>query len=208
VSWHAQTRTILQRASQPQRGTSLLPAHTPSELGPCISSSSLSPKDRFFAWRRWGMMRAIGNYGLLTLCFLRPEEWQTTERRRLLCGSNGVPIYRYPSAKCFHKAPILRIFPVFPLVTRFGAYPAPSGTRRSASPWRAPYGSGFPNKNLPAATAQRTGEIFLRSLHRKTRLRHLGAGHLASLRAGVSRGQSGQIQTGEITWHSTKTTSS
>jgi hypothetical protein len=33
----------------------------------------------------------------------------------------------------FHRAPFLPYFPCLPSVTRFGAYPAPSGTRRSAS---------------------------------------------------------------------------
>ncbi len=42
--------------------------------------------------------------------------------------------------------------------------------RTCRGPMRAPFGSGFPEKNFPAASA-RTGEILLRSLHRKARLR-------------------------------------
>ena len=103
-----------------------------------------------------------------------------------------------------------RIFPAHPRSLASVLTPRPATLRCSASA-TPPYGSGFPNKNLPrkmrAAAAQSAGEIFLRSLRRK-HISALGAGHLASLRAGVSRGQSGQIQTGEMTWHSTKTTSS
>ncbi len=54
---------------------------------------------------------------------------------------------------------------------------------------------------------QPTGEIFSSEPPQKDTPSALGAGHLASLRAGVSRGQSGQIQTGETQWHSTKTRS-
>lgn len=50
---------------------------------------------------------------------------------------------------------------------------------------------------------QRTQKDFP-NLPKKRRLA-LGAGHLTSLRAGVSRVRTGQIQTGEKQWHSTKT---
>jgi hypothetical protein len=98
-----------------------------------------------------------------------------------------------------------RIFPAYPRSLASALLPRPAARRCSASPSRAPSGSGFPRKNLPAATAL-TGEIFPRSLHRK-HISALGVGRLASLRARVSRGQYGQIQTGEMQWHSTKTRS-
>ena len=43
----------------------------------------------------------------------------------------------------FHRAPSLPYFPSFHSVTRFGAYPAPGGTRRSASHCVRPAGFGF-----------------------------------------------------------------
>jgi len=102
---------------------------------------------------------------------------------------------------------------IFPAITRSLAPPLIPRPAALAVLLRhaAPFGSGFPNKNPPrkqrTAAARKTGGIFLWSLHRKTRLRHLGAGRFASLRAGVSRATSGQIQPGEMTWHSTKTRS-
>ena len=106
-----------------------------------------------------------------------------------------------PSDGCFRKAPSLPYFPCSPSVTRFSACPAPCGTSMFCFGYAA-----LPVWVSKQKSRQRTGEIFLRSLRRK-HISALGAGHLASLRARVSRGQSGQIQTGEMTWHSTKTKS-
>ncbi len=90
-------------------------------------------------------------------------DWATSPVHRLRTRSilprhlqSGVSIERHPPG-----------FSHVSLGHSLGASPAPGGTCRFASRYRAPFGSGFPKKNLPAATAQRTGEIFLRSLRRK-----------------------------------------
>ena len=89
---------------------------------------------------------------------------------------------------------------------------APAGQKHTcrAPGFAPPCGSGFPNKKSSCAICARLRPLratfFLRSLRRK-HISALGAGHLASLRARVSRGQSGQIQTGEKQWQPTETTS-
>jgi hypothetical protein len=103
----------------------------------------------------------------------------------------------------FHRAPSLPYFPCFPSVTRFGAYPAPGGLavllrcalrvsafRKSFRPFR-----------------KKRGKKRFSEPSEKARLRPWERGTLASLRARVSRGNFGQIQTGEKQWHSTKTKS-
>ena len=120
-------QTMLMRTSQLERAVELLPALAHPELEPCISPSPPSPKDRFFACRGMGNDASHRKLWSTHSLLLQPEGWQATERRRLLCGSNGVLIYRCPSDKCFHKRHPSRIFPVFPSVTRFGACPAPCG---------------------------------------------------------------------------------
>ena len=178
-----------------------------SSLVPCISPSSPSPNDRSFARRGMGNDASHRKLRSTHSLLLQPWNKQTTEREPLLSGCDGVLIYRYPSGKCFRKAPYLPYFPCLPL----------GHSLRCLS--RAPRHSTFcfgcaalrvwvsKQKISLRLRPKVWARFFLRSLHRKTRLRHLGAGHLASLRAGVSRGQSGQIQTGEMTWHSTKTKS-
>lgn len=122
----------------------------------------------------------------------------------------GILIYRCPSDRHFHRAPLLPNFPCFLSVTRFGAYPAPGGTRRSASHFVRPPGQGFQTKvsqrDKRARLRPRIRARFFFGASTESTPSALGAGHLASLRARVSRVQSGQIQSGEIEWHSMKTT--
>jgi hypothetical protein len=111
-------------------------------------------------------------------------------------------LYRHPSDECFHRAPSLPYFPCFSSVTRFGAYPAPGGTRRSAS-LRVLRVSAFRKSFRPFPQRARTERIF--RTFRKSTPSALGAGHTrVASRKSVPRAI-GQIQTGEMTWHSTKT---
>ena len=142
-------------------------------------------------------------YGSPTHCFYSRTWWSANTKVLLLPGGDGVRRAMDPSGKCFRRAPSLPYFPCSPSVTRFGAYPAPCGTARLCFGFAALRVTAF-RKSL--CKEQRRKKIF--RTFRKSAAWHLGAGHLASLRAGVSRGQSGQTQTGEMTWHSTKTTSS
>jgi hypothetical protein len=72
------------------------------------------------------------------------------------------------------------IFPVFPSVTRYGAFPAPGGTRRSASRCARPSGLGFQTKNLPRRSTRgsgsKTGEIFSSEPPQKDTPSALGSG--------------------------------
>jgi len=98
----------------------------------------------------------------------------------------------------FHRAPFLPYFPCFPSVTRFGAYPAPGGNCATCF-------FGF-QKSFQQISAQNADEKIFRTF-RKCVAWPWERGTLASLRARVSRGNFGQIQTGEKQWHSTKTKS-
>jgi hypothetical protein len=128
-----------------------------------------------------------------------------------ITGSVWISSHRHPERHATLQSGISakrhfsRIFPAHPRSLASALIPRPAARRCSASSLRTPFGSGFPKKNLPAALAL-AGGIFLRSLRRK-HISALGVGRLASLRARVFRGQSGQIQTGEEQWHSTKTRS-
>jgi hypothetical protein len=205
VSRPVQVRTILACTSQRWRGAGLHSVLATPELELCSTPSTSSPKSRSLAWQRSednaGYRRAWFSYSLLS----QPDAWQTTTKDSIVVWLRWRPYRDTLQKERFRREPSLPYFPCSPSVTRSVLVPRPAARRCSASPLRAPCGSGFPNKNLPSAAAL-TGEIFLRSLRRK-HISALGAGHLTSLRAGVSRGQSGQIQTGEQRWHSTKTTS-
>ena len=88
-----------------------------------------------------------------------------------------------------------RIVPCSPSVTRFGAFPAPhhpiaqrprDGNPDSAARRVLLFPDSSPNQVRWVPAPEKAPSA-------------LGAGRLASLRAGVSRGQSGQIQPGELT---------
>ncbi len=141
-------------------------------------------------------------------------KWQPTEY-----GSSTIRWHRHPSFDALQSGDsIERQFSVFSLLTSghsLGAVPAPHhpSTQRSRAgdpdsaahrcSASSPSGLGFQQQ---ISRAKNTLEISCRSLRRK-HISALGAGHLTSLRARVSRRQSGQIQTGEKQWHSTKTKS-
>ncbi len=118
--------------------------------------------------------------------------------------ADGV-LMEMPFRKTFPQRTISPVFSLLTLGHSLGACPAPCGTRCSASHCVRPPGLGFQTK-ISLRLWPLRGEIFLRSLLRKTRLRPWERGTLASLRAGVSREQFGQIQTGEEQWHSTEIT--
>ena len=109
------------------------------------------------------------------------------------------------------RAPFLQFFPCSPSVTRSVLVPRPAALRCSASFATANALRVWVSSNkFPAQHARGCGpadEISCRTLHRK-HISALGAGHLTSLRARVSRGSSGQKPTWrKSSWHSTKTAS-
>ncbi len=192
---------------------------------PCNSPSFQSPVYRPFAWQSAEgdaeQRTARFTYSLL----LQPERWQATSH-----GSTAVRLHGRPERHQVLQTSVSierhlsRISPVFPSVTRIGACPAPVGTSMfcfGLPPQQVKAHLPGPRfcaalrvwvskqkislRNMRAAAALRA-RFSLRSLRRK-HISALGAGHLASLRARVSRGQSGQIQTGEKQWQPTETTS-
>ncbi len=202
MSRRAHMPTILACTSQPRIEMSLLLALAALDGGPHTSPSAVSRFSRFFARQERGHYSAT-RCGSPTHCFCNRTWWPPNTKGLLLPGGDGVRRAMDPSDRCFRRAPSLPYFPCSPSVTRFGAYPAPCGTARLCFGLAALRVTAF-RKSL--CKEQDRKKIF--RTFRKSAAWHLGAGHLASLRAGVSRGQSGQIQTGEMTWHSTKTTSS
>jgi hypothetical protein len=190
--------------SQPRRAMGLLLALTASVLEPCHSPSIPSPKIRSFAWQGAEDDADHRRLWLTHSLLLLPETWQASRY-----SSTAVRLHQRPYRDALQTSVYLErqfshIFPVLPSVTRFGATPAPCGTARLC----------FDLTGALRVSAFR--KSFLRRPQKRKRFSepsekdaawHLGAGHLASLRARVSRGQSGQIQTGEKQWHSTRTKS-
>ena len=131
----------------------------------------------------------------------------------LQCVLSSRPSLRTVSA----RAPFLQFFPCSPSVTRSVLFPRPAGTARlcftdcgawvsrngkMVAPQPVPYGFRFPENLLCIERKKHFPDP-----PKKRRL-PLGAGHLASLRARVSRCSSGQKPTWRKTsWHSTKTPS-
>lgn len=169
----------LWRISQPWKQAWLLLALAETELEPCSSPSILSPKDSFFAWEMRRAMWSIGRRGSLNLCFCsqRIEERQTRYHCCLVAMASlyigalqtGVSVKRHLS----------RIFPAHPRSLASVLVPRPAAHRCSASHCVRPAGLGFQTKNLPAAAAQSTGEIFSSEPPQKA--------HLGTWERGTSR---------------------
>jgi hypothetical protein len=189
----------LTRTSQSRGEAGFLLALAVALMESCSLPSTPSPKDRSFAWRR--AEKSVGPFGAVhpRPAWMAGPNGQRTQRG-LCCLDATASLYRRPSAGCFHRAPSLPYFPCSPSVTRLGAIPAPCGSARlcfglSAALRVSAFRKSFCNERK---------KIF--RTFRKSAAWHLGAGHLASLRARVSRGHSGQIQTGEKRWNSIPTT--
>ena len=125
MSGRAQTRTILARTSPTRRASSLLLALSGSELEPCNSPSTLSPKDRLFAWQG-AEDDGEGTAWFTHSQLLQPDRWQTTGH-----GSAAVRLHRHPERHAALHASVSvkrhpsSYFPCSPSVTRLGADPAP-----------------------------------------------------------------------------------
>ena len=217
MSQRAHIPTILARTSQLRIEASLLLALDALDEEPHTSPSAVSPFFRLFARQDAGgrtvppdavhslsaFVAGLGGLrtqkGFCCLVVMASDAQWTLQK--------GVSVEHHLS----------RIFPAHPRSLASVLTPRPAARRVSASashPSRSKAdlpGTPFAALRVTAfrksfGKKQERKKIF--QTFRKSAAWHLGAGHLASLRAGVSRGQSGQIQTGEMTWHSTKTTSS
>ena len=193
---HLASMQTLTRTSQSRRKADLLLAFVAPRLEPCIPPSTPSPKDRSFAWKY--AEASTGSFGAV-----HPQPaliaGPTASERR---GSSVVWLRRHPYIDALQTSVSIerhlsRIFPAHPRSLASVLIPRPAARRDSAfSAFRKSF------RLLPATSAERKDFPNLPKMRRLA----LGAGHLASLRARVSRGQSGQIQTGEKRWNSTQTT--
>jgi hypothetical protein len=149
-----------------------------------------SPRLRSLAWRdakddaKHGNVRSIHSLTAFTAGNMaRDRLWF---RRRLVVLAS---LFRRPSDKCFHRAPILPYFPCSPAVTRFGAYPAPGGTAGSAFSGLLPQ---------PGALGPHSKKCTLGTWERDTSRRFAQE---------CPEGNPGKYNQGELTWLSTKTRS-
>ena len=129
---------------------------------------------------------------------------------------SGFDRWRFPAVRLavalvcgdFGTSAIPPVFSLLSLGHSLGACPAPGGASMFCfvRHGERPSGLGF-QQQISRAENKNTLEISCRSLRRK-HISALGAGHLTSLRARVSRGSSGQKPTWrKSSWHSTKTPS-
>jgi len=192
------------RRVSPNREGSLAPSAMPTESGRCASHLPLHRPETGPSHGRAKAMRRCGKCGPSTPCFCSRKSGRLRNIVPLLAGGMGI-LRSMPSRQVF---PSSANSPVFFLLTSghsLGAFPAPGGASMFCfvRHGERPSGLGFQQQ---ISRAKYTLEISCRSLRRK-HISALGAGHLTSLRARVSRRQSGQIQTGEKQWHSTETMS-
>jgi hypothetical protein len=103
-------------------------------------------------------------------------------------------------------------FPCFPSVTRYGAFPAPCGTRRSASRCARPSGLGFQTRNLPRGNTRGSGlkngrDFFFGASAERHAFGAWERGTSRRFAQECPEGNPGKYKQGETPWHSTKTKS-
>lgn len=198
-----QIQTILSRISQSEIGNGfILPSpirHWYSAARPPLRRRSIGSSHG----RVLRTKRSIGRNGPSSLCFCSRSRGRHQTRCFCCLGTMASLYIEALQTGVSGERQFSRIFPVHPRSLASVLSPRPSALGVLLRLCR-PSGLGFQRK-ISLRLRPLRARFCLRSLRRKTRLRRLGAGHLASLRAGVSRGQYGLIQTGEKQWHSTKT---
>ena len=186
--------------SQVRRGGRSRPV-VESALELCSPPSIPSPKDRSFARQSTENDTRHRKMWFSQPLLLEPIHGKREQRVPLLSGTDGVLIGLPFSKSVFIESHFSRIFPAYP---RSLARCLSRALRHIdvLLRLRRPAGLGFQTKISPTERAR-----FFFGASAESTSRSWERGTLTSLRAGVSRGQSGQIQTGEIPWHSTKTKS-
>jgi hypothetical protein len=171
---HARRLSLPAEASRkehrPLRVDGLCPALTDPQQGPCNWLSIPSPQCRPLLSpcanddAKHRKMRST--HSLLSQPEVIASEQPWFRRRAVALAS----LYKSPSDKRFHRAPILPYFPAHPRSLASVPIPRPAALvvlLRLA----APFGSGFPATNfrrsVRAAAVRRADEISCRSLHRK-----------------------------------------
>ena len=199
MSGHTPIRMILPHASQPRRDG--LFCHIGSGWRLCHPPSTLSPASRSITWaggsQRCGSAESAVHPPPLSLLSTRRARQSGFPCRPVIWAFFSVPPGKY-----FHREPSLPYFPCSPSITRSVLLPRPAALGVLLR-LRRPPGLGFQRKITPKEQSR----FFFGASTERHAFGTWERGTLASLRAGVSRGQSGQIQTGEKQWHSTKTKS-
>ena len=194
----AQIRKLQAHISQPQKDRVVF-CHADRERLLCVSPSTPPPGNRSFAWlgERHAEMRTVWHAHSL---LLQPGKWQTTK-----CSSTAVRLQGRPYIAAHQQCVSIerRFSRIFPAHLRSLAR-CWSRARRRFDVLLQALRVWVSNNKFPA---QRTRWKFLAGPSTESTSRPWERGTLASLRARVSRRQSGQIQTGEKQWHSTETTS-
>ena len=198
----------------PVRRIAKLPA-MPTTKGSCYVPSPRSPVSGPISGQAASGMRfRVRAIYTLVACSLDGSETENLIVGGCLkCVLSGRPSLRTISV----RAPFLQFFPCTAPVTRSVHSPRPAGTARlcftscgalvskngkMVAPQPVPYGFRFPENLLCKERKKHFPDP-----PKKRRL-PLGAGHLTSLRARVSRGSSGQKPTWrKSSWHFTKTPS-
>src|ERR1035441_7559113 len=120
-------------------------------------------------------MQSVRNAHADFPCWTAEREWTCRQQKVRVTSFIGTWL------ECFaYRAPFLQVLSCHSLGHPLGAYPAPSGSRRSASQQAAPFGFGFPTENFPhrvrAASAQQRGQSFLSEPPQKDTPSALGSG--------------------------------
>jgi hypothetical protein len=125
VSKQVRVRAMLVRTSQRVRGDRSIPAIADPSRRRCNRPSIPSPQYRPLAWR--GAEDDAKHWNVRsTRSLLMQPDFVASDRLWFHCrAAASASLYRRPSDRRFHRAPILPYFPCSPSVTRFGAYPAP-----------------------------------------------------------------------------------
>ena len=226
MSRRAHIQAIQSHRPQPLREAGLHLALAAPELELCSSLSTSSPRHSFFASQNTD---ANGEKtAWFTLCLLlQPDRRRRELTVPSLSGCAGIPNAIQPFMQVFPNSAISpRIFPAHPRSLALVLIPRPAAlavllrtatpagqvrTCREARQNVRPSGLGFQTKISRATDARRRPRVrarFFFGASAESTSSTLGAGHLASLRARVSRGHPGKYKQGETRWHSTKTTSS
>jgi hypothetical protein len=200
VSRQTYIQATLVRTSQSRREARLLPALTSPHLEMCISPSTPSPRDRFFAWQ------GVEDDGGRTVWFIHSLPLQPERRRASVDGSTAVWLHRHSKHHAVLQTGVSierhlsSIFPAHPRSLASVPIPRPAARRVSASA-SPPCGLRL-SENLCAENAKTFSEPSVKA-------------PLGTWERGTSRrfaqecpeGNPGKYKQGETQWHSTKTKS-
>jgi hypothetical protein len=188
----------------PMRLVAELLARPTTDESCCVPSPQSPVSGPVARWAANEMRFCVHALRALVGCSLDGSEMENW----IVCGCLKCILGSRPGMRRFRYERHSSSFSLLSLGHPLGAVPAPGGASMFCFVrcGERPSGLGF-QQQISRAENKNTLEISCRSLRRK-HISALGAGHLTSLRARVSRGSSGQKPTWrKSSWHSTKTAS-